>query len=235
MIRFRGIYPVYDDSAFLTACVYQAAPQIQIETVKIPQRPGVLMASKDHGARYIRATFELLGHSAQRNADIAWRIVRWATSAGDERLILDEYPDRYFLAQLSEVGETDFAQTHPELQLTFHCANPYGFSINERTSYVGGAILYDGDVEVWPRIVYKPSAAITSPSWSDGKHTITLEGYTVQAGHEIVIDNANRNITDNGVSVMEYLPLSCDWIHLARGENAINGAGGSVVWRDIFL
>lgn len=236
MIYFRGIRPYYGDDAFLTSCRVQPIPKIENETAIIPKRPGVLSVDKMHRERLIHVSFELLGHSAQKNADIAESIAIWAETTGDERLILDEKPDRFYLAKLYESGEVDYAAEYPVFDLTFICSNPYAYSVKEHSEKVGETIAYYGTVATWPCIRFTPETDVRAPTWSDGTHRISFDSdYTALAGHEVFIDCANRRVTDNGESIMQHLSIESDWLKLERFTNKIFGSGGRVEWREAYL
>lgn len=236
MITFRGVRPYYGNDAFLLSCAVEPVPKIEHETVIIPGRPGVLTTHKIHRERHIRLSFELLGHSAERNASIAEAIAVWAETTGDERLILGETPDRFYLAKLHESGEVDYAEEYPTFDLSFICANPYAYSIESFSEKVGETIAYYGTVAVWPCIRFVPDADVNAPTWSDGTRMIAFDSdYTAMAGHEILIDCANKVCTDNGESIMEHLSIMSDWLKLERLENMITGSGGYVEWRNAYL
>ena len=236
MITFRGVRPYYGDDAFLTSCKVRPIPEIEHETVIIPSRPGVLTVSKMHRARMIEVSFELLGHSAEKNAQIAESISVWAETTGDERFIFDETPDRFYLAKLVDSSDVDYAEECPTLDLSFICVNPYAYSIDLKAADVGETIIYQGTVATWPCIRFTPETDTNAPTWTDGKRTISFDSdYTAAAGHEIVIDCANKRCTDNGVSIMQYLSISSDWLVLERFENKIDGSGGRVEWRNAYL
>lgn len=237
MIRYRGLYASYDDSIILVNLTNPPLPEITYQTQKIPLMTGVLGISKTHNARVIKATFQLNGKSAARNAQLAAALALWAESEATHKLILDEATDRFYRAILTETTEIDYSEAWPEVTLTFTCPNPYAFSIAEYSENVGDAIAYDGDVSVWPVIEFTPATDLSSAQWTDGTRTLKIEGtdYTLQAGHKFVIDCANKVITDNGDSIMQHMTLLSDWLHLQRGINTITGAGGVVKWRNIYL
>lgn len=240
MIRFRGVYPCYDDTIILTSLQIPILPEIGYTAQKIPQRPGVLGVDKTHNARTITAKFELNGKSAAKNAALAASLALWAESETAGQLIPDETPDRFYLALLSEASEPDYAQAFPEVELIFTCANPYAFSVAQQQENVGETIVYGGSVAAWPTIEFTPQADIDSAQWTDGTRILRIEdvsgAYKLQAGHTFVIDCANRRITDNDdTSVMEHLTLLSDWLFIKRGVNNITGAGGIVKWRNIYL
>lgn len=234
MIRFRGVYPCYDDSIILTGCENGIMPNITYESIKIPHRPGIISASKTHDERAIKLTFELCGHTAERNARLGAALAHWAESENDAQFVFDEQPDRFYLARLTSASPVDYAAESPEVELVFTCANPYGFSVKPLSALVGETIFYNGNVATWPTLTYTADKAITSARWSDGKGVIQLD-YDIPKGHEIIIDNANRLITDNGTPVMQHLSLYSDWLRLERGVNTITGTGGTVSWREVYL
>lgn len=237
MIRFRGVYPAYDDSIIVTSLKNEIMPRITYTAVKVPHRPGMLGVDKTHDARTITVTFELNGKSAQKNAALAHQLAVWAESDEAGQIMLDDQPERIYMGLLSNATEADYAEPWPEVTLTFTCDNPYGFASEPTQANVGSLVLYEGDIDVWPVITFVSTQDLTSAQWYDGTHIIRLDdpGYTIRAGHTIVIDNANRFVTDNGESIMHYLTLASDWMYLKRGANTITGPGGIVKWRDIYL
>lgn len=236
MITFQGVRPYYGDDAFLISCRVQPIPTIENEKVTIPLRPGVISSQKIHRERRIHLSFELLGHNAKRNAEIAQSIALWAETSSDEQFVLDEQPDRFYLAKLDESGEVDYAEEYPVYDLTFVCSNPYAYSIDTYSGNVGGAIAYSGTVAAWPCIRFIPEADVNAPTWSDGARIISFDAdYTARAGHEIVIDCANRCAIDNGESIMQHLAITSDWLKLECGDNQIVGSGGIVEWRNVYL
>jgi predicted phage tail component-like protein len=237
MIRFRGVRPAYDDSIILIAANNPLSPEIEYTSQKIPLRPGVFGVDRTHNARVIDLTFELNGKSATRNALLAAQLIKWADSDADGQLIFDEQPDRYYQAILTSVGKINYAAAFPEVNMTFTCANPYGFAAKESTAAVGMSFIYSGDAKVYPVIEHTPESNISSAQWSDGTRIMRIQdsGYTITSGHVIKVDNATRVVTDNGSSIMQHITLLSDWLYLKKGENTIQGTGGVVKWRDIYL
>lgn len=237
MIRFNGSYPATDDSIILLSAQISPIPKIVAERVAVPGRAGMLQVSRQHAERTIRLNYELNGKSAQHNAQLMRALALWAESSAPKRLIADELPDRFFLAQLESIGAPDLADAFPEVELTFFCADPYGYALEESTGAVGAAVTNSGDVAVKPVITFAAANNYTGASWSCGGRTISLLSYPIQAGHTIVIDCAAGVITDNGASdaIMQALSLTSDWLELAPGSNTITGPGGTVKWRTTWL
>ena len=235
MIRYKGTYPAYDDSIILTKLECPALPSVQHDTVRIPCRPGNILTAHNHGERKIRATFELNGKNAMRNATLAAQLIKWAASSEPAQLILDETPDRYFLAQLTDATAPDYAAQYPTITLTFTCDNPYSFALEWSAEQVGREFWYLGTVAVWPVIVLQPQSKVENPSWSANGRMIELSGLTIVPGDDLIIDNANRKITINGQNAMPYLTLDSDWLYMHPGITKIEGSCGKVVWRDVYL
>lgn len=234
MIRYRGVYPVNDQSIILTNLQMTPMPEIEYTTAKVPQMPGLISVDKTHNSRTISLTFQLNGKTPAENMALMALLASWAESAYEEQLILDERPDVYYLATLTETDETDLAEMWPEVTLTFTCPYPYALSVAVKSAQVGAALTYGGDIPAWPTITFQPAAATVNPQWSNGAQIITLD-YTVPAGHIVIIDNAKHKITDNGESAMQHLSLLSDWIPLNKGQNIITGPGGLVEWREVRL
>lgn len=237
MMRFRGTYPAYDEAILCVGITNPIVPEIEYTSQKIPQRAGELGIAKTYGARQIVATYQLNGKSAARNMQLAAALALWAESEAAGQIILDDAPDRFYLGILTNASKPDYSQDWPEITLTFTCANPFAFSLVQHTSNVGDDIDYSGDVAVWPTIEYTPTSNLASAQWGDGTRQLLISDadYTMQAGHAIAIDCANHLITDNGVNIMPYMGLLSDWLYMRRGINTINGPGGTVKWRNVYL
>ncbi len=235
MIKFRGTYPAYDDGIILTSASNPILPEIDHDEVKIPHRAGIIELWKSHNAREISLKYELNGKSAARNAALAAQLARWAESTEAGQMVFDEMPDRFYLARLISATAPDYAQPFPTVTLKFLCANPYAFATQESSANVGSLIIYEGDVRAYPLITYTTTANQNGALWQCGAMRLEISGYTIPAGHTVTIDNANHLITDNGVNIMRYLALASDWIYIERGGVTINGTGGVITWRNIYL
>ncbi len=235
MIKFRGIYPAYDDSIILTAASNPILPTIGHSEIKIPQRAGVLSYDKTHDEREISLTYELNGKSAARNAALAAQLARWAESAAAGQMVFDEMPDRFYLARLIDASPPDYAQPFPTITLKFLCANPYAFATEQSSANVGDLITYGGDVRVYPVITFQPTESQNGAQWQVGTKRLVIDGYTIPSGHTVKVDNANHLITDNDVNIMRYLTVASDWLYIERGGVTISGTGGVITWRNIYL
>lgn len=236
MIKFRGVYPAYDDSIILKAAVNPIMPTIGHDSIKIPGRVGVLSHNKTHDEREISLTYELNGKSAARNAALAAQLARWAESEAAGQMVFDEATDRYYLARLIDTTPPDYAQPFPTVTLKFLCANPYAFAKTESSANVGELITYGGDVRAYPLITYAPTTAKAGAYWIIGTMRLTIDSsYTIHAGHTIKVDNASHLITDNDTNIMRYMTVASNWLYIERGGITVQGTGGVVTWRNIYL
>lgn len=237
MIKYKGVYPAVDDSIILTRCLIHPISNITQDTIKIPGRPGVLHVNRSHSERPIELSFELNAKTSKQNAALAAHLSDWAESTTPQQLIPDEQPDRYYLAQLESMSAPDLAEPFPVITVRFVCADPYAYSLAERSMSVGNPMVNDGNVHVRPVIRFTPSALHVGATWSLNGRSISILGYSIQPGHTIIIDCVNRVITDNGQAdaIMQKLSLTSDWLELAPGSNDISGPGGVATWRDAWL
>jgi predicted phage tail component-like protein len=234
MIRYRGQYPANDQSIILVGLSLPPVPEIEYSTSKVPKMPGLIPIDKTHNSRSINATYQLNGKTPEENMALLAQLARWAESAYEEHLTLDERPGFYFLATLAGASESDLSQMWPEVTLTFACPYPYLLSSDLKSASVGSAFQYNGDILAWPIITFTPTTDTEGTQWSNGDQIITIE-HTIMAGHTITVDNGKHTIMDNGESIMQHLDLLSDWISIAKGENTITGTGGLVQWREICL
>ncbi len=237
MMRLNGVYPAYDDSILLVGLQNKILPNINYTSQKIPGQQGIIGISKTHDERIIIPTYQLNGKTEEKNMELTAALALWAESNTAGQIVLDKMPDRFYMGILTNTTDPEYTEDWPEVTLTFTCANPYAYSIAQHSAAVGDVIDYQGTVAVYPMIVFTPESDLTSAQWSDGTRTLIINDadYTMQAGHKIVIDCANRLITDNGVSIMAYKTLLSDWLYMARGINTITGPGGTVKWRNVYL
>lgn len=237
MIQFRGAKPAADDRIILTSFRKSPVPTIESEHLRIPGRPGILLMDRRHAERIITATFELNGKSAAANEALAVQLARWAESSAPGQLVHPERPEAFYLAQLAGMSEPDLAEAFPTIDVDFICADPYAYSLAEQSAQVGTSFTVQGDVPALPVITLVPTSNLAGGIWVLGGQTISILGYTLQAGHSIVIDCAKRVITDNGQpdAIMQKLSLQSDWITLSPGSRSITGPGGTITWRTTWL
>ncbi len=237
MMRFRGAYPADDDSILCVGLQNDILPVIEYTSQKVPCRAGVIGISKTHNERTVVVTYQLNGKSAARNMELAAALALWAESDTDGQIVLDETPDRYYWGLLTKASSPDYAEDWPEISLTFLCADPYAYSMEQFSANVGASISYTGTAPTKPTIEFTPGGNLTGAQWSDGTRALIIgdPDYTMQAGHTVIVDCAKRLITDNGVSIMAYQTLYSDWLRLDRGVSAITGTGGVVKWRNAYL
>lgn len=238
MIKLNGIAASYSDEILLIGLEIAPFPTRRSLETSIPLRAGAIYIGYSYEPRPIKATFALHGKSAERNAELAHALAVWASGDKAQQLIVDETPDRYYLAETESIDEIDYAEQFPELRIQFKCMNPFAYSLESREALPGDTFYYHGDVETEPVIQYVPAADVQGATWrlNDRQMEIT-EQQTIPSGHTILVDCANKIVTDNGDStIMKHLSLYSDWLRIRPGANTFQGAEGSKLqYRECYL
>ena len=179
--------------------------------VSMPGRDGAWMFSERRGMRVITADCTLVASPDARHDDIV-SIADWLDRQGERQLIVDDQPDRYWMASLSSDPDPEEWRALGKFTLEW-AAQPYAYAV--ATSSVsatasGAASGIDGDsfnvpddVQVYPEVELRPRngtlTAFTldfpgsSLTWaglvaSGNRMTVSSLSYTVVSGASVDTD-----------------------------------------------
>ena len=111
---------------------WQLVPGGNTNTLSIPGRDGVLDFGTGLGPREIKLTCGFMPQkSAIKMGERIDQVASFLSSEkGLQKLVLSEFPDRFFMARIS--GTVDFKRqlrTMGSFELTFFCPDPYGYAL----------------------------------------------------------------------------------------------------------
>ena len=115
---------------------WQASPSLRNAYVSIPGKPGVADFGSDAAERMITVRcniFPQRGFAAL--VAVLDGMAEWLNpTLGLKRLVLDDVPDRYFLARLSEAVDCErLIQSAGAFDLRFVCPDPYAYALVDET------------------------------------------------------------------------------------------------------
>lgn len=223
---------------------WQVVPSLRSNTETVPGKAGLADFGADGGERYIDVSCNIFPQKTFTDmVGILDRVAAWLDpTAGTKQLVLDDVPDRYFTARLSEAVDCErLLRAAGAFTLRFLCPDPFGYALDDETFLFSGvgsheALRETGNTDSEP--VYLLQGEI--PSGTSSYVSITTNGEELRitgplsAGEILVIDTGmvTAKVTDsagntlrNGLPCLEELNFPL----LRRGLNTleIQTAGGA--------
>lgn len=223
---------------------WQLSPTLRSNTETVPGKPGLADFGADSGERYIDVSCNVY---PQRNfaalVAILDRVSAWLDpTSGLKQLVLDDVPDRYFMARLSDTVDCErLLRAAGAFPLRFLCPDPYGYALDDETfvlSAIGAheitrTIGNTGSEPVYLLQGVIPTGASSYVSIATNGEELRIVG-PLAAGEILVIDTGmvTAKVTDsagntlrNGLSCLQELNFPV----LRRGENSltVSVAGGA--------
>lgn len=115
---------------------WQVVPSLRSNTETVPGKAGLADFGADSGERYIDVSCNIY---PQRNftelVGLLDRAAAWLDpTAGTKQLVLDDVPDRYFNARLSEAVDCErLLRAAGAFTLRFLCPDPYAYALDDET------------------------------------------------------------------------------------------------------
>ena len=215
---------------------WQMVPTLRSNTETVPGKAGLADFGADSGERYIDVACNV--YPQKTFADMVAifdQVAAWLDpTAGTKQLVLDDVPDRYFMARLSDTVDCErLLRAAGSFTLRFLCPDPYGYALDEVEREIGNT-----DSEP----VYSLQGTISS-----GAIVLTTNGETLRvigplaADEVLVIDTGmvTAKVTDsagntlrNGLPCLEELNFPV----LRRGVNKVEIAvEGSTVFTELHI
>lgn len=220
---------------------WQASPALRNSFITIPGKAGVTdfgssIAEKIIILRcnvYPQRNFTALVHLLDDMAE-------WLSPEhGVRQLVLDDVPDRYFLAQLNEAVDCErLILSAGAFDLKFICPDPHAYALADEAFTVTGTGIHTilrkkGNMDSEPVYLLKGSIQDgTRLSIKTNEETLNIMG-PLSSGETLVVDSAlmtAKVIDANGVTLRSGLPAleQLSFPRLRKGENTIlistNGA-----------
>jgi len=220
--------------ARLTA--WQASPSLRNSYVTVPGKAGVADFGCDSAERSILVRCGVLPQrSFAALVDILDGMAEWLDPTnGLQELVLDDVPDRYFMARLSESVDCDrLLRTAGAFDLKFICPDPYAYALTDETytiSAVGTHTIRRNKGNTQSEPVYLLKGIISSGTSTyvllkTNDSELKIEG-ALASGETLVIDtgrvtakvvNAQGETLRNGLPCLQELNFPV----LQKGVNTI--------------
>lgn len=196
-----------------------------------PIRFGADFVRMAGGSRTVTITFALLTDNVDARQEQLRAITKWARSDEPARLELPGHDGLYLEAICTALPEPSTRQWwESKLRLVFTTYdNPYWTSVAEKSAACGTAFTALGDAPPLMRIERTLSAAASNQSYTRGGKTMSFS--TIPAG-ALVIDLNRQTAAVDGVSIMQYFPLTgATFLASQLGTQTITGTG-TIKWRE---
>lgn len=115
---------------------WQMVPTLRSNTETVPGKAGLADFGADSGERYIDVACNV--YPQKTFADMVAvldQVAAWLDpTAGTKQLVLDDVPDRYFMARLSDTVDCErLLRAAGSFTLRFLCPDPYGYALDDET------------------------------------------------------------------------------------------------------
>ena len=217
---------------------WQRVPTLRSNTEIVPGKAGLADFGADSGERYIDVSCNVYPQKTFAGlVAVLDRAAAWLDpTVGTKQLVLDDVPDRYFMARLNAAVECErLLRSSGSFDLTFFCPDPFGYAIEDETFSITEAgnstvTRIIGNMESNP--IYRIEGVITSGA--SNSISITTNGQelkivnaTLAAGETLVVDtdrmtayveDADGMILRNALPYLEELNFPT----LAVGSNTVS-------------
>ena len=196
-----------------------------------PIRFGADFVRMSGGTRTVSITFGLLTEDKNLRSLQLMDIARWARADEAKPLRLPGYDGVYLEAICTGLPEPSMRQWwESKLRLVFTCFdNPYWTGIEQKSAPCGTAFVVQGTAP--PLMQITRTLAGTALNQSYGRDGETMSFSPIPAG-DLVIDLNRQTAAVDGVSIMQYFPLTgATFLRPELGLQTITGTG-TITWRE---
>lgn len=225
---------------------WQVSGRLRNFTTTVPGKYGVTDFGADFDYREIVVSCSIFPrHSFPALVSTLDDIAAWLDPVGGlKQLILDDVPDRYFMARLNAAVECErLLRSSGSFDLTFFCPDPFGYAIEDENFSVTAAgshtiTRHTGNMESNP--IYRIEGEITSGagnyiSITTNGQELKIVNATLAAGETLVVDTDRMTAyveDENGTSVRNGLPYleELNFPTLSVGDNTVSVAAANAVF-----
>src|SRR5699024_8198002 len=221
---------------------WQVSPAPRNAFEVIPGRIGIADLGSDTSEKYIKVICNIFPqHSFTEVIHLLDDVAEWLTpNLGLKQLVLDDIPNRYFLARLVEEVDCErILRSAGSCELIFVCPDPYGYAITDEQFTINSTGSHSierelGNIESFP--IYRMKGNVSS---SNSTYlTVTTNGESLKingplASNEILIIDSGlltAKITDlsgntirNGLSILDELNFPI--LYPGGNEIKVNSTG----------
>ena len=214
---------------------WQVSGRLRNFTTTVPGKYGVADFGADLDYREILVNCSIFPrHTFTALVEALDGIAAWLDpTQGLHQLILDDVPDRYFMARLNDAVDCErLIRSAGRFDLRFFCPDPFGYAINDEFYTINAAGTHTitrktGNAESFP--VYRIEGAVSG----SGSITITTNGAAMRisnaalsAGEVLVVDTDKMTAwveSSGGVTLRNALPYleELNFPTLAVGSNTV--------------
>ena len=202
---------------------WQASPALRNFYETVPGKAGVADFGCDSAERTVKVECSVF---PQKNFPALVAVLdgmaEWLDpTKGQGQLILDDVPDRYFMARLSEAVDCErLLRSAGQFTLSFICPDPYAYALTDETyifSEAGThmAVRHTGNTDSYPVYALKgviPSGTSSYISIVTGGSELRVTG-PLPAGETLLVDSAlvtAKVVDSSGNTLRNGLPLLAD-------------------------
>lgn len=208
-----------------------ALPPIRQRSIEVPGRPGAISFGTEYGPRPLELPCVFKGSSRTDTLGKIHQIaVTFDPSKGPKRLVFDEAPDKYYLAQLTDQLEIQQTWTVGEFTLKFVCNDPFAYTDDTSATDLGTnprtiVVNNNGDLTSYPVFTIQNRCGnVVLTNATTGK-SLTY-GNSIATGQTLVIDMAKLQVTLNELNDMPNVTAGDFW-SLAPGANNLSINSGA--------
>ena len=217
---------------------WQMVPALRSNTETVPGKAGLADFGADSGERYIDVSCNVYPQKTFAGlVAVLDRAAAWLDpTVGTKQLVLDDVPDRYFMARLNAAVECErLLRSSGSFDLTFFCPDPFGYAIEDETFSITEAgnstvTRLIGNMESNP--IYRIEGVITSGasnsiSIATNGQELKIVNATLASGETLVVDTDRMTayVEDaDGIILRNALPYleELNFPTLAVGSNTVS-------------
>lgn len=215
---------------------WQASPPLRNSFVTIPGKPGAADFGSDSAERIITVKCNIYPkHTLSSLVEVLDRMAEWLDpEKGLKQLVLDDIPDRYFTARLSDAVDYErLILTAGSFDLKFVCPDPFGYAQTDEIFAITAEgentiTRTKGNTDSLPVYLLKgmiPQGRATYVSIRTNDDELKVVG-TLNDGETLVIDSGlvtAKVVDDTGETLRNGLPLlsELNFPILHKGANTI--------------
>lgn len=215
---------------------WQASPSLRNFYETVPGKAGVADFGCDSAERTVRVECSVFPQKDfPALVAVLDGMAEWLDpTKGQGQLVLDDVPDRYFMARLSERVDCErLLRSAGQFTLSFLCPDPYAYALTDESFVLSAAgthmaVRHTGNTDSYP--VYAVKGSI--PSGAGSYVSVTTNGVELRvtgplsAGETLLVDSAlvTAKVVDaSGNTLRNGLPLLAElnFPVLSKGHNTV--------------
>lgn len=213
-------------------------PAAKIKRVELAGTSGAYdFDGKEYTIRQVTMRVTYLGKNFQELRTRARRIAAWLGVNVWAKLIINDEPDKYYLAKITDEIELESLWESGTLDITFDC-QPFAMSVNE--THISFPVIGSEN----KNFINEGTQLISFKSPEQSKSLITVDGswsslsvamngntlqYNLSGEGRLVIDNINMDVKMNGINIFGSITGDIDsFFTILPGDNSLIITGSTV-------